>query len=107
MKNLDLSVFSQNTWEVTLPNKEVIHVNKPTQRKLIDLGELTKKLERTKDTAKQLEILTNTTLFILNNNVANVAFTREQLEEMLNLDMYYAIYFGYMEFVKEITHNPN
>lgn len=107
MKNLDLSVFSQNTWEVTLPNKEVINVNKPTQRKLIDLGELTKKLERTKDTSKQLEFLANTTLLILNDNVENVAYTKEQLEEMLNLDMYYAIYFGYMEFVKEITNNPN
>lgn len=107
MGNLDLSVFMKKTWQVTLPNGEALNIKKPTQSKLIMLGKMGETIESEKDTFKQMANLAETTLLILNDNVESITFTKEQLEKMLNLDMYYAIYIGYMEFVNEITSNPN
>ena len=107
MKNLDLSVFDKITWQVTLPGGQVLNIKKPTQAELITLGKKAIVIESEKDTFKQMENLSETTLLILNNNMEGLTFTKDQLEKMFNLDMYYAIYFGYMEFVNEIVSNPN
>ena len=107
MKNLDLSVFDKTTWQVILPSGQVLNIKKPTQAKLIALGKKAAVIESEKNTFKQMDNLAETTLLILNDNVEGKTFTKEQLEKMFNLDMYYAIYFGYMEFVNEIVSNPN
>ena len=49
MKNLDLTVFEDITWSVTLPSKKVIEVKKPTQKQLMILEQKVKGVDSEKD----------------------------------------------------------
>lgn len=106
MKNLDLTIFEDITWSVTLPSKKVIEVKKPTQKQLMILEQKVKEVEAEKNDAKRLDKLTKLTQLILGNNKGDVKVDAEILDT-LTIDMFYAIYFGYMEFVSTITNNPN
>lgn len=106
MKNLDLTVFEDITWSVTLPSKKVIEVKKPTQKQLMILEQKVKGVDSEKDDTKRLGKLMEVTQFILSNNKGDVKVDAEILDT-LTTDMFYAIYFGYMEFVGTITSNPN
>lgn len=106
MKNLDLTVFEDITWSVTLPSKKVIEVKKPTQKQLMILEQKVKGVDSEKDDTKRLGNLMEVTQFILSNNKGDVKVDAKILDT-LTTDMFYAIYFGYMEFVGTITSNPN
>lgn len=106
MKNLDLTVFEDVTWSITLPNKEVIEIKKPTQKQLMILEQKVKDVDAEKDTVKRLDKLIKLTQFILENNKGDLKIDKTVLES-LTTEKLYAIYFGYAEFANEITINPN
>lgn len=106
MKNLDLTVFEDITWNITLPNKEIIEIKKPTQKQLMILNLKVQDVDAEEDHSKKMDKLVKLTKLILSNNKGDVKIDTEVLDS-LTIDMLYAIYFGYMEFVGEITNNPN
>ena len=106
MTHLDLTLFDNNTWDVTLPNGEVVNIKKPTQKMFILLEQKIKRLGDDGDDLEQLERLIELAEFILSNNKGDVKISKEALES-LTLGMLNAIYTGYMKFVNEIVANPN
>lgn len=106
MAHLDLTMFDSNTWDVTLPNGDVVNVKKPTQKMFVLLEQKIKKVSSETDTLKQLDKLIDLTELILSNNKGNIKIDKSVLES-LTVDMLHAIYYGYMQFVHEIASNPN
>lgn len=106
MKNLDLSFFNNICWLVTMPNGLVLEVKKPTQKLLRLLEQKIKDVEGEKNIDAQHEKLIDLTKMILSNNKGDLVIDDEVMDS-LTMDMLYAIYFGYMEFVNEIVTNPN
>ena len=104
--NLDLSVFENRTWEVKMFDGGVIHIKKPSQKQLILLEGMMRKVEKEVDTEAQLKLTTESALFILNNNQEGKKYTAKVLEDK-PVDILYAIYFGYRDFIKEVMSNPN
>lgn len=106
MKNLDLSLFNDVCWNVTMPNGLILNIKKPTQKLLRMLEQKIKDVEGEKNMDAQHEKLMDLTKMILNNNKGDLVIDDEVMD-LLTMDMLYAIYFGYMEFVNEIVTNPN
>lgn len=106
MKNLDLSFFNSTCWSVTMPNGVEIEVRKPTQKVLRLLEERIEDVEKEKNATAQLEKLVALTKILLSNNHNDVVVDNDLLDS-LTVDMLYAIYFGYMEFVNELVTTPN
>lgn len=106
MKKLDLSVYSENTWEVTMPTGEVLQIKKPTQKQLIVLNGYDKKMAEAKDVEDKLKVLNEVAIFIINNNKSDKKYEVSYFEDT-QIDVLYAIYYGYQEFVTEVMANPN
>lgn len=106
MKNLDLSLFNDMCWNVTMPDGLALNIKKPTQKLLRVLEQKIKDVENEKNSATQLKKLMDLTKMILSNNKGDLVIDDEVMDS-LTMDMLYAIYFGYMEFVNEIVTNPN
>lgn len=106
MKKLDLSVYAENTWEVTMPEGEVLQIKKPTQKQLILLNGYDIKLNEAKDVEDKFKVLNEVATFIVNNNKSDKKYETSYFEDM-QIDILYAIYFGYQEFITEVMSNPN
>lgn len=106
MKKLDLSVYAENTWEVTMPTGEVLQIKKPTQKQLIMLNGYDVKLTSAETVEDKFKILNEVAAFIVNNNKSDKKYKTSHFDEM-QIDILYAIYFGYQEFVTEVMANPN
>ena len=104
MKSLDLTIFNDATWVVTLPNGDKIEVKKPTQKLLMVLEQKIKEVENKKNRTTQLKNLMDLTKMILGDNKGDVAID-DDVMDLLTMDMLYAIYFGYMEFANEVVTN--
>ena len=106
MNKLDLSVYEENVWEVTMIDGTQLHIKKPTQKQLILLNGYDVKLGEVKTFEDKIKTLNEVALFILNNNKEDKKYKVKDLEDM-QMDILYAIYFGYGEFVQEAMSNPN
>lgn len=101
---LDLSVFQQETFDITLPNGEVVNVKKPTQRIVIELVSLSS-IQQDNSVAV-IEGLVDACATILSNNTNGKTYDVDWVSNELNMAMIVAIIQNYSEFVKEIQSNP-
>lgn len=106
MNKLDLSVYAEKVWEVTMMDGTELHIKKPTQKQLIILNGYDVKLSKAKAFEDKIKALNEVTVVILNNNKEGKNYKVEDLEDM-QMDILYAIYFGYGDFIKEVMSNPN
>jgi len=103
---LDLSVFAQETFDIKLPDGEMIHIVKPTREQVIKIAELKYLKESSKPTVVQ-DRLDSLVFSILNSNDAERSFSREFIENQLNVRMRVAIISAYSAWIGEIEANPN
>lgn len=115
-KILDLSIYEEDTLDIKTPKGNTIHVKKPTEELSIKLISYEVKAARMKeedikdenDIKKLMNMPKDLAKDILNNNTDDIEITDEWLKENnINYDMKIAILSNFMEFMSEITSNPN
>ena len=100
MKKLDLTSLKNKAWNVIMMDGSELNINKPTQKQLLLLDRYTNKLDKVESTEEKLNLLNEATTLILNNNQEGVTYQASDFEEM-PINILYAIYFGYIDFMKE------
>lgn len=103
-KVLDLSVYQQNTLDITMPDGNVIKVKKPTQKIVIQMVSVGK-INQENQTAV-LEALCDVCAAILSNNTAGKEFTADWVADNLDMIMIHAIVKTYAEYTQELQNNP-
>ncbi|MDT8717823.1 hypothetical protein IAI10_14235 [Clostridium sp. 19966] len=115
-KILDLSLFQEETLNITTPKGEVIHVKKPTEELAIKLisyqykaQEIEKKEQYEKEDLNQLmEFLRTLAKDILSHNKDGISVDDNYLKENeIHYGMWVAILEAYTEFMSEVTSDPN
>ena len=106
MKMLDLSVFENETFDITLPDRKMIRIIKPTQRLVIELLKL-KEIDNNASAKKVVAALNKITLDILNTNDEGIQYTSDYIEKNLNTQMKTALISAYSNFVTGITNQKN
>ena len=101
---LDLSVFREETLDITMMDGQVIHVRKPGQGMVIELIKLRDINEHT-EAEKALAALDGLTAMILNDNTDGVHFEPESVRK-LSLKVKQAILNAYTAFMLELQGNP-
>lgn len=113
MKALNLSVITNTTWNVTLPDGTVIDIKKPTQRTLIELSALQDKLT---DMGKNPENVTaeqaakysdEFVLKIINANTQGKKFNADFVEKNFTNETAMLLIQGFVDFAQELTQNPS
>ena len=105
-KVLDLTVFQEETLDITMPNGDVVKVRKPTQAiviALMNLSDAQSKLARSEDL---IESLVEFCSVVLCNNREGKKYSAEWISENLDFTMVSAIVQTYSEFIAEIQSNP-
>ncbi len=102
---LDLSVFKEETLDITMPEGNVLHIMKPTQAMVIKMLQLRAINDKTAPEVivKEFNALA---LAILNSNDAAKVYTNEQIENM-SMGMKSAIIEAYGKFITGLQNNPN
>ncbi len=103
-KILDLSCFREETLDITMPDKKVIHVKKPTEElyiKVIAFQEQIKEI----DTKEILTAVDEMAGMILSHNTQNRDNTK--LAKSLSMEMKIAVIQAFTEFVTDIASDPN
>ena len=101
---LDLSVFQEETLDITMMNGEVLHIKKPEQRMVIELIKF-RTLREDANAKKVLRALNDITALILNSNTDGVEFERETIDA-LSVDIKLAIVNAYTKFLLKLQANP-
>lgn len=104
-KVLDLSVFKEETLDITMPDKKVIHIIKPTQRMAIQMMRF-KNINENAEPEQIINTFNSMVLAILNSNDAGIVYTNQLVDEM-PMRMKTAIIVTYGEFVNELQSDPN
>lgn len=103
-KVLDLSVYQQNTLDITMPDGNVIKVKKPTQKiviQMVGVGQVNQE-----NGAAVLEALTDLCAVILSNNTAGKVYSCDWVADNLDIIMIQAIIKAYSEYTQELQNNP-
>lgn len=106
---LDLSVLQEEYLPIRMLDGEVINIKKPSQKMIMTISTLDKKIvscQKKEDIQGVLNGNTDRLLLILNNNKENKIITREMVEEFTPNTMG-VIVMEYMKWVQEINENPN
>lgn len=106
MNKLDLSVYADKVWELKMVDGTDLHIKKPSQKQLIVLNSYDEKLQAVEEFEAKLKMLNEVAVFILNNNKEDKKYKVKDTEEF-PIDILYAIFYGYMGFITEVTSNPN
>lgn len=101
-KALDLSLFVNQTLDITLPDGSVIKIKKPTEKGVMKLMAL-----QNVDEAHAFEAMNELILFIFNSNKEGKVFTEEWMEDNLDWSMKTAVVTAYSEFINELQSDPN
>lgn len=101
---LDLSVYSQETFDITMLDGSVLHIKKPSQAIVIEMMRLSN--VATDNQIALLEGMTEICAIILNNNQEGKTFTEEWIIENLDITLITAIVKGYTDYTKELQSNP-
>lgn len=91
---IDLGV-KKSYWQIKLEDKTVLKCKRPTQSLLLAMIRLQGSNE---DPAELMEEFTTIVVRIFNRNVNSLEFTKEQIEEMIDLESAVAIMKDYIEF---------
>ena len=101
---LDLSVFKEETLDITMMNGQVIHVRKPGQGMVIAMIKL-RDIDEHTEAEKALAALDGLTAMILNDNTDGARFAPEEVQK-LSLKVKQAIVNAYTAFMLELQGNP-
>lgn len=101
-KALDLSLFVNQTLDITLPNGEVIKIKKPTEKGVMKLMAL-----QNIEEDKAFEAMNELVMFILNSNKEGKEITQDWIDDNLDWSMKTAVIQAYSEFINELQSNPN
>lgn len=103
-KILDLSVYNNETLDITMLDGSVLHIKKPTQALVIRMVELSQLQENQPE--KVLDGLVELCAAILSNNNDGITYSVEQVANELDIVLVSAIIKAYSEFTKELQSNP-
>lgn len=101
---LDLSVFKEETLDITMMDGQVIHVRKPGQGMVIELIKL-RDIDEHTEAEKALAALDRLTAMILNDNTDGARFAPKEVQK-LSLKVKQAILNAYTKFMLELQGNP-
>lgn len=101
-KALDLSLFMKQTLDITMPNGEILHIKKPSQKMVVKLMAF-----QDIEPDKAWTAMDDLCLCILNENKEGKQFTTEELDEDFDWVMKSAVVQAYSEFIQELQSNPN
>lgn len=105
-KVLDLSVFAEETLDITMPDGEVVKVRKPTQAIVIALMNLSEVQNNQKNSEELVNRFIEFCSVVLNNNKSGKKYSTDWISENLDFTMVSAIVQTYSEFIAEIQSNP-
>lgn len=103
-KILDLTVYKEETLDITLLDGRLVQTRKPTEKMFIEL--IAYQNIKSTDLNEVLNALNALVLMVLNNNINGVVITRAEVEAMpLNIKM--VIVQTFTEFVNDIASQKN
>lgn len=103
-KILDLSIFEEETLDITLMDNRVIHIVKPTEAMVIKVLQMRNISEKSSPEAI-IKAFNSLTMAILNSNDAGIVFDTKYVEE-LSMKMKSAIINAYSDFITGLQSNP-
>lgn len=113
---LDLSIYSEETLDITTPKKNILHVKKPTEElaiKIIQYQSKAKELSEKQDASLEdaqdaVTFLRNLTVEILNYNTDGITVNEQYLKEN---NIFYALQMAilstYTSWMSEVISDPN
>ncbi|MEG2858066.1 MAG: hypothetical protein RR994_05555 [Clostridia bacterium] len=101
---LDLTVFDAETLDITMPDKSVLHIVKPTQRMVINM--LRMKDVQKKEPDEIMKSFNELSCAILNNNDNGQRIEFSFVENM-PMRMKTAIITAYSNFITSLQSDPN
>lgn len=106
---LDLTILSEQYFELKLLDGRIINLKKMTQGMIISTTAIDKAIEKAnkaKEYEKVLTLNTDRLELILNHNKEGIKITRKEIED-LTPDLMGAIIIAYSEWMQNINSNPN
>lgn len=103
-KILDLSVYQEETFDITFPDGEIVKVRKPTQAVVIEMMRLSHQNQAYQE--EIIEGMVDLCAVILNNNIDGKKYEKDFIVTTLDFIMIAAIVKGYTDWTKELQSNP-
>lgn len=105
---IDLSIFANETLEVTMPTGETIHVKKPTQKITIRMMEMQKTLKQCAEEPEKMFAAINKMLVdILEHNTEGKKYSIQYFEDSMSIAVANALLSEYMSFTSNIQNQKN
>ena len=103
---LDLQILQQQTFDIKMLDGRLLKLKKLSKAQTFVFSAIEGELSREKDIKRQYDLVTERTLFLLNNNLENIKVSKEEVDD-LSLDMLLAIAKSYEEFMTNAAQSPN
>ena len=101
---LDLSVYRQETLDITMPDGALLHIHKPTQAMLIKMLNM-RGVDENAPSERIAGVIDDFVLGVLNSNTDGRTFAQKDMGS-LTLEMKTAIIDAYSAFAYELQSNP-
>lgn len=101
---LDLSVYKQETLDITMPDGALLHIRKPTQAMLIKMLNM-RGVDENAPSERIAGVIDDFVLGVLNSNTDGRTFAQKDMGS-LTLEMKTAIIDAYSAFAYELQSNP-
>ena len=101
---LDLSVYRQETLDITMPDGAIVHIRKPTQAMLIKMLNM-RGVDENAPSERIAGVIDDFVLGVLNSNTDGRTFAQKDMGS-LTLEMKTAIIDAYSAFAYELQSNP-
>ena len=98
---LNLNELNIRTFDVKLKSGEVLHINPPKVKVLRKTQDLLKKSD------KDIELIVDATVMVLNSNSKKKVFDRKYVEENFDVNDIVKVLQGYLSWVAQIQKSPN
>lgn len=104
---LDLSVLKDKTYDIKLENGEVLHINKPTQRMMKTVIEMSEVMQTGIADLEKIDKLFDFVTTIFNYNRDDKKFKKAQMEDMFDIAVAMYIVQDYLKFTSNVLADPN
>ena len=98
---INLGDLNLRTFDVKLKSGEILHINPPKVKVLRKTQDLLKKSD------KDIELIVDATVMVLNSNSKKKVFDRKYVEENFDVNDIVKVLQGYLSWVAQIQKNPN
>ena len=98
---LNLNELNIRTFDVKLKSGEILHINPPKVKVLRKTQDLLKKSD------KDIELIVDATVMVLNSNSKKKVFDRKYVEENFDVNDIGKVLQGYLSWVAQIQKSPN